>query len=57
MKVYEALQLIISKLEDTASCGLLGEKLRTAKITLYKYVTQKLLEDKEKEEAANEENR
>ena len=53
MEVYEALQIVIKALEDSATCGRLGEKLRKAKITLYKYVTDKLVEDKEKKEISN----
>lgn len=50
MEVKEALQLVIKALEDNASCGRLGEKLRVAKITLKTYVEKKLVEDSEKAE-------
>ena len=47
MSVMEALQLIVDELEKSSSCGLLGEKLRKARATLYYYVMEKLREDKE----------
>lgn len=49
MTVYEALQLVIKKLEDNAGCGRLEEKVRQAKIILNNYVISKLEEDDEKE--------
>lgn len=52
MTVYEALQLVIKELENNASCGRLGEKIRKAKHILNNYVTTKLAED-EKEENKN----
>lgn len=51
MTVYEALELVIKELEDNASCGRLGEKLRQAKHILRNYVHTKLAEDKEKEKS------
>lgn len=51
MTVYEALQLVIKELEDNASCGRLGEKVRQAKHILRDYVVTKLAEDKEKEKS------
>lgn len=51
MTVYEALELVIKELEDNASCGRLGEKLRQAKHILRNYVNTKLAEDKEKEKS------
>ena len=51
MTVYEALQLVIKELEDNASCGRLGEKVRQAKHILRNYVLSKLAEDKEKEKS------
>lgn len=48
MSVFEALQLIISEIENHASCGLLDEKTRKAKNILYSYVINKLNEEKEK---------
>lgn len=50
MEVKEALQIVIKELENNASCGRLGEKVRQAKIILSRYVNEKLAEDKEKEE-------
>ena len=45
MSVFEALQLIIRKIEDTANgCGKLDENVRRAKVIIYKYVTEKLAE-------------
>lgn len=49
MTVYEALELVIKELEDNASCGRLGDKLREAKHVLHNYVITKLAEDKGKE--------
>lgn len=49
MKVYDALQLILRTVEDSSSCGMLEEKVRIAKLTLKKYVEEKLIEDIEKE--------
>lgn len=49
MTVYEALELVIKELEDNASCGRLGDKLREAKHILRNYVITKLAEDKDKE--------
>lgn len=49
-EVLNALNLILSKLEDTTSCGTFSEDVRKARIILNNYVTQKLIEDKEKAE-------
>ena len=50
MNVEDALQLVIKALEDNATCGRLGEKLRIAKLTLKKYVEEKIIEDRKNQE-------
>ena len=52
MSVFEALQLIIRKIEDTANgCVKLDENVRRAKVIIYKYVTEKLAEEVDREES------
>lgn len=50
MNIEDALQLVIKTLEDNATCGRLGEKLRIAKLTLKKYVEEKIIEDRKNKE-------